>query len=107
MGPGNIQAYPVESEWYSISPPAELTSGVFQGTKVSDTEEFCDSFVGTSPFPPGVVPKKLGVVRYKGELEHPQWVDLEPGQCDISAVTGRSLIRDGFEQTTMRPCVMS
>ena len=48
---------------------------------MSDTEEFRNDFVGMSPFPPGVAPKKLGVVRYKGKLAHPQWVDLEPGQC--------------------------
>ena len=48
---------------------------------MSDTEEFRNDFVGMSPLPPGVAPEKVGVVRYKGKLEHPQWVDLELGQC--------------------------
>ena len=69
--------------------------------------EFRNNFVSISRFPPGVVPKRLGVIRYKGKLEHPQWVDLEPGQCSVLVVIGRSLICDDFDQTTTRPCVMS
>ena len=72
---------------------------------MSDTEEFSDSFIGTSPLPPGVEPKKLAVIRYKGKLEKPQWIDVEPGQCGISMVTLRCLTRS-FGQKTMRPCAM-
>ena len=74
---------------------------------MSDTEEFRDSFVGTSPFPPGVAPKKLEVIRYKGKLDQPQWVDLEPGQRDVPAVTGRLLIRGHYGQTITRLYVTS
>jgi len=91
----------------STSSSPELTSGIFQGTKVVETEEFSDMFLGTSPLPPTVAPKKLAVVRYKGELEKPQWVDIEPGQCDAPAITTRLLTHGDFEQTTTRPCAIS
>ena len=58
---------------------------------MSDTEEFCENLLSTSNFPPGVTPRKLEVTRYKGELEQPQWVDLEPRQYNVSAATGSSL----------------
>jgi len=73
---------------------------------VSDTEEFSDKFVCMGPFPPGLAPKKLAVVRYTGKLEHPQWVDLEPGQCVVFTMTEGSLTCGDHEQTTMRLCVM-
>jgi hypothetical protein len=44
-----------------------------------------------------MAPKKLAVIRYKGKLEQPQWVDLEPGQFGTSAVTGGLLNHDNFE----------
>ena len=74
---------------------------------MSDTEEFCDKFVGMSTLPPGAAPEKLAVVRYKGKLERPQWVDVEPGQCDVFATTGGWLTRGDHEQTTTRPRVVS
>ena len=73
---------------------------------MADTEEFRKGIVGTSRLPPGVVPKKLAAIRYKGKLDQPQWVDLEPGQCDVPVLTERSLIRGHSEQTTTRPCVI-
>ena len=54
---------------------------------MSETEEFSGDFVSIGHFPPGIVPRKLGVIRYKGEREEPEWMDLEPGQYTISTVT--------------------
>ena len=54
---------------------------------MSDAEEFSNSFASISRFPPDVEPKKTAVIRYKGELKKPEWIDLEPGQCGISTVT--------------------
>jgi len=73
---------------------------------VSDTEEFSHNFTGISPLPPSATREKLPVIRYKGKLEKPQWIDLEPGQRGRFTVTLRWLTHR-FEQKTTRSRVIS